>query len=79
MILGGNLNLVLDCNLEACDCNPVLRKVSLSKIIEIEKNLNLCDIWRIGNFSLKSFIWFHSKKIRLLFRIKCSTETCEKN
>ena len=79
MILEGKLNLVFDCNLEEYDCNPVLRKVSLSKIIEIEKNLNLCDIWRIRNFSLKSFIWFHSKKIRLLFRIKCSTETCEKN
>ena len=29
-------------------------------------------------FSSKSFIWFHSKKIGLLFRVKCSTRTCEK-
>ena len=29
--------------------------------------------------SSKSLIWFHSEKIELLFRVKCSTRTCEKN
>ena len=51
IILGGDLNLVFDCNLEACNGNPVLKKKSLikSKFIEIKESLNLCDIWRIRN------------------------------
>ena len=49
IILGGDLNLVFDCNLEACGGNPVLKKKSLTKFIEIKESLNLCDIWRIRN------------------------------
>ena len=30
IILGGDLNLLFDCNLEACGGNPVLKKKSLS-------------------------------------------------
>ena len=72
IILGGDLYLVFDCNLEACGGNPVLKKNSLCQFIEIKEGLNLCDIWRM------SFIWFHSNKIGLLFRVKCSARTCEK-
>ena len=35
IILGGDLNLVFDCNLEACHGNPVLKKKSLTQFIEI--------------------------------------------
>ena len=35
VIIGGDLNLVFDCSLEACLGNPVLKKKSLTKFIEI--------------------------------------------
>ena len=44
IILGGDLNLVFDCNLEACGGNPVLKKKSVIKFIEIKESLNLCGI-----------------------------------
>ena len=50
---GGDLNLVFDCNLEACGGNPVLKKKSLSNFIEIKESLNLCDFWRIRNPKFK--------------------------
>ena len=49
IILGGDLNLVFDCNLETCRGNSVLKKKYLAKFIEIKESLNLCDIWRIRN------------------------------
>ena len=36
-ILGGDLNLVFDCNLEACGGNRVLKKKSLTKFIELKE------------------------------------------
>ena len=35
IILGGYLNMVFDCNIEACGGNPVLKKKSLTKFINI--------------------------------------------
>ena len=55
IILGGDLNLVFDCNLEACGGNPVLKKKSLTKFIEIKESLNLCDISRIRNPKFKRY------------------------
>ena len=55
IIIGGDLNLVFDCNLEACGGNPVLKKKSLTKFIEIKESLNLCDIWRIRNSKFKRY------------------------
>ena len=50
----GDLNLVFDWNLEACSGNPVLKKKSLTKFIEIKKSLNLCDILRINSGGILS-------------------------
>ena len=55
IILGGDLNLVFDCNVKVCGGNPVLKKKSLSKFIEIKESLNLCDIWRIRNPKFKRY------------------------
>ena len=44
IILGRGLNLLFDCNLETCGGNPVLKKKSLTKFIEIKESLNLCEI-----------------------------------
>ena len=58
IILGGDLNLVFDCNLQACGDNPVLKKKSLTKFIkikEIKESLNLCDTWRIRHPKFKQY------------------------
>ena len=61
IILGGDFNLLFDCNLEACGCNPVLKKKSLTKFIEIKESLNLCNIWRIRN---PKFKWYNFRQNR---------------
>ena len=80
IILDGDLNLVFDCNLEACGGKPVLKKKSLTKFIEIKESLNLCDIWRIRNpkFKRYTFRQHHSSgfiqgRSDYFFRVKCST------
>ena len=55
IILGGDLTLVFDCNLEKCGGNLILKKKSLAKFIEIKESLNLCDIWRIRNPKFKRY------------------------
>ena len=55
IILGVDLNLVFDCNLQTCRGIPVLKKKSLAKFIEIKESLNLCDIWRIRNPKFKRY------------------------
>ena len=52
--LGGDFNLFLDSVLGAEDGSPVLKK-SISKLIEIKRKYNLCDIWRIRNTEEKRF------------------------
>ena len=47
--------MVFDCNLEVCGGNPVLKKKSPTKFIEIKESLNLCDIWRIRNPRFKRY------------------------
>ena len=44
IILGGDLNLFLDLILEAEGGSPVLKKSSVSKLIEIKEKYKLCDI-----------------------------------
>ena len=44
VILGGDLNLIFDCSLETCGGNPVFKKKSLTKFIEIKESLNLCGM-----------------------------------
>ena len=39
IIIGGDLNLEFDCNLEACGGNPVLKKKSVTNFIEIKESL----------------------------------------
>ena len=55
IILGGDFNLFLDSALEAEGGSPVLKKSSVSKLIEIKEKYNLCDIWRIRNTKEKRF------------------------
>ena len=58
VILGGDFNLFFNTSLETQGRNPVLKKKSLAKLIEIKERLDLCDIWRIKNPKSKCFT-FH--------------------
>ena len=55
IILGGDLSLLFDCNLEACGDNPVSKKKSLTKFIEIKETPNLCSIFRTRNPTFKRY------------------------
>ena len=53
--LGGDLNLFLDSVLEAKGSSLSIIKSLVSKLTEINKKYNLCDIWRIRNTREKCF------------------------
>ena len=55
MILAVDFNLIFDKNLEFGGENPLLKKHSLSEIIKLNENLNLCDIYRVHNPHKKLF------------------------
>ena len=46
-VSGGDSNLIIDCKVKTNGGNPVLKEKYVAKLIEINKSLNLCDIWRI--------------------------------
>ena len=82
IILGGDFSLYLDSLLEAEGGCPVLKKSSVSKLIEIKEKYNLCDIWRIRN-TKELEIHFHKNithvfckedKIIFLFQIPCRNQ-----
>ena len=55
MIFRGDFNSILDCKFDASGRNPILKKKSLAKLIDIKETLYLCDIWRIRNPNVKGF------------------------
>ena len=55
VIFAGDFNLIFDRNLESAGGNPLLKKHSLSEIIKLNENFNLCDIWRVRNPHKKLF------------------------
>ena len=66
LIMAGDFNLFFDSKLDAQGGNPAIKKKSLAKLIELRKNYDLCDIWRVRNtkskrftFYTKTFFWFH--------------------
>ena len=49
VIFAGYFNLIFDKILESAGGSPLLKAYSLSEIIKINENFNLCDIWRVRN------------------------------
>ena len=54
-IFAGNFNMLFDQKLASAGRNPILKKLAVSKLIELKKSLNLRDIWRIRNLKSKAF------------------------
>ena len=55
IIFSCNFNLCFNISLDAKGGSPMPIKCSLSKIIEIKEQLDVCDIWRIRNPKVKHF------------------------
>ena len=49
IVLGGDFNLIFDISIESFEGNLCLQKKSFTKLIQINKIFNSCDIWRIQN------------------------------
>ena len=62
VILGGDFNLFFNTSLETEGGNPIFKKKSLAKLIEIKETLDLYDIWRINNPKSKRFT-FHQNHV----------------
>ena len=61
VILEGDFNLFFNTSLETQGRNPILKKKSLTKLIEIKETLDFCDIWRIRNPKWKHFTFIKTK------------------
>ena len=55
IIFAGDFNLFFDQKLESAGGNPILKKLAVSKLIELRESLNLRDKWRIRNPKSKAF------------------------
>ena len=62
VILGDDFNLFFHTSLKTQDGNPILKKTSLAKLIEIKENLDLCNIWRVRNPKFQRFT-FHQNHV----------------
>ena len=60
IVFGGDFNLIFYCKLDASGGNPILKRKSLAKLIEIKETLCLCDIWRIRNPNVKRFTFLQN-------------------
>ena len=55
IVFGGDFNWIFGCKFDATRGNPILKKKSLVKLIEIKETLYLRDIWRIRNPNVRRF------------------------
>ena len=55
VVFADDFNSIFDCKFDVSGGNPVLKKKSLAKLIEMKETLYLCDIWRIKNPNLRRF------------------------
>ena len=55
IIFSGDSNIIFDSFHDAQDGNPILKKHTLVKTVQIKERLNLVDIWRIRNPKTKRF------------------------
>ena len=83
IIIGGDFNLFLDSVLEGEGGSLVLKKYSVSKLIEFKEIYNLCDIWRIRNANEKRFtfrqkhraqVFYKEDQVILLFQMSCRNQ-----
>ena len=79
-IWGGDFNLVFDINLDADGASPKLTVKSVSKLLSIMSENDLCDIYRIRNLQEKRFTWrrktpFKQKRLDFFWYLICFKTT----
>ena len=55
VVLGGDFNVILNLFLDLYGGKPVIKKKTITKLIQITEDLDLCDIWRIRSVKRKRF------------------------
>ena len=55
IIFAGDFNLLFDQKLGSAGGKPILKKLAVSKLIELKESLNLYDIWQIRSAQSKKF------------------------
>ena len=55
IVLAGDFNFFFDISLDLYGSKPTLKKKSIAKFIELKKNFDLSDIWRIRNPKTKRY------------------------
>ena len=68
IIIGGDFNLFLDSVLEGEGGSLVLKKYSVSKLIEFKEIYNLCDIKRIRNANEKRFTFRQKHRAQVFYK-----------
>ena len=58
IIFAGDFNLLFDQKLGSAGGKPILKKLAVSKLIELKESLNLCDIWQIRSAQSKKFTFW---------------------
>ena len=49
VVLGGDINVILNASLDSKGGTPIIKKKAIAKLTQITENLDLFDIWRICN------------------------------
>ena len=57
IIFAGDVHLFFDQNLESAGGNPILKKLAVSKLIELKLSLNLCAIWKLETLNPKHLLF----------------------
>ena len=77
IVFAGDFNLFFNQKTEATGGNPVLKKKSISKVLQITEKYDLIDIWRVRNPSFTRFTFrknhfsgFIHRRLYFLFPIQ---------
>ena len=68
VIIGGDFNFIFDTSFDALGGNPILKKSSITKFLEIKEKFDLCDIWRVRNPKKQRFTFRQNHKSGFLHR-----------
>ena len=85
VIFAGNFNLSFDENVESAGGSPLIKKHSLSEVIRLKENFNLCDICRVCNphkklstFKQKHFTGIIQRRLHCIFVSDSMQESVKK-
>ena len=81
IIIPGDFNISFNSKLEAKGGNPLPKRKSISKLVDIKESLDICDIWRIINPRCQNVIFrqnhsngFIERRLDYIFTSNCFQE-----